>query len=405
MRAFAWGRLLHSGRAAAAALLLTLSMFATACRVEPAASEEYAIQRLESLPYLNWLGVSEKARHLDGVTVHEPEEAAPGLNFFNSRPRARAVLMDLDGSEVYEWRGSSRDGWHHIELDSDGSVYAIEKDRSLSKIDRDSKLLWRRDIGAHHDLALTPEGVLVLTREPAEISVRGHHLRVLEDYIELLSRDGETLRRIPVSRFFGDRLSDETIRSVERIMAEAPRAIPEPETALDVFHTNSLEVLADGRLLLCVRNLDLIAIVDLETESVAWAWGPGELDRPHQPTMLADGRILLFDNGMHRGYSRVVEVDTATSTIEWKYSEGPDGDFYTRIRGGVQKLGNGNVLVTESDRGRAFEITPDGRILWEYYNPDRISAEPVPGDVRAFRAPIYRMKRLSPDELGFMPSR
>jgi hypothetical protein len=405
MKAFVRPLITSAGRSAAILSLFALVAATSACRVEPAASEEAAMQRLESIPYLNWLGVSESARYLDGVTAHQPELTASGVNFFNSRPRARAVFMDLDGSEVHAWRGSSRDGWHHIELDSDGSLYAIEKDVALSKLDWHSNLLWKREIGAHHDIALLPEGVLVLTRGPAELTVRGHRLRILDDYIELLSSEGERVRRIPVSRLFGERLSDETIAEIELILKETPLAVPEPETALDVFHTNAIEMLADGRLLVGVRNLDLVAIVDLESESVVWEWGPGELDRPHEPTMLANGHLLIFDNGMHRGYSRVVEVDTATSQIVWEYSEGPGGDFYTRIRGGVQQLPNGNVLVTESDRGRVFEVTREKQIVWEYYNPDRISAEPIPNDVRAFRAPIYRVKRISLEVMAAIAER
>jgi len=29
----------------------------------------------------------------------------------------------------------------------------------------------------------------------------------------------------------------------------------------------------------------------------------------------------------------------------------------------------GNTLITESDAGRAFETTADGKIVWEFYNP------------------------------------
>lgn len=400
MKAFAGHSATSARRVAGISFLLALVGATSACQVESADSEEVALQRLESIPYLNWLGVSESARHLDGVTSYDRELAAEGVNFFNSRPRARAVLMDLEGSEVHVWRGKARTGWHHIELGPDGSIYAIEKDLSLAKLDWHSNLVWQREVGAHHDIALLPDGIMVLTREPAEISIRGHQLRILDDYIERLSPVGDRLGRIPISRLFGDRLSDEAIAEVERILQEKPGAVPEPETALDVFHTNTIEALPDGRLLLAVRNLDLVAIVDVESESVVWEWGPGELDRPHQPTLLANGRLLIFDNGMHRGYSRVVEVDTATSTIVWEYSEGPDGDFYTRIRGGVDELPNGNILVTESDRGRAFELTRQGKIVWEYYNPDRIEAEPVPNDVRAFRAPIYRMRRIADADLG-----
>jgi hypothetical protein len=36
---------------------------------------------------------------------------------------------------------------------------------------------------------------------------------------------------------------------------------------------------------------------------------------------------------------------------------------------------NDNALITESDNGRAFEVTPDGTIVWEFYNPHRAGAQ------------------------------
>ena len=32
-------------------------------------------------------------------------------------------------------------------------------------------------------------------------------------------------------------------------------------------------------------------------------------------------------------------------------------------------LANGNLLITESMQGRAFEVAPDRSIVWEYRNP------------------------------------
>jgi len=39
--------------------------------------------------------------------------------------------------------------------------------------------------------------------------------------------------------------------------------------------------------------------------------------------------------------------------------------------GSCQRLPNGNTLITESNPGRAFEVTPDQKIVWEYINPHR----------------------------------
>ena len=44
--------------------------------------------------------------------------------------------------------------------------------------------------------------------------------------------------------------------------------------------------------------------------------------------------------------------------------------FYTSIQGKLQLLGNGNILVSDPEGGRAFEISPahGNQVVWEYVN-------------------------------------
>ena len=42
--------------------------------------------------------------------------------------------------------------------------------------------------------------------------------------------------------------------------------------------------------------------------------------------------------------------------------------FFTDIMGKHQWLPNGNLLITEACKGRAFEINPDGKIVWNFVN-------------------------------------
>ncbi len=51
--------------------------------------------------------------------------------------------------------------------------------------------------------------------------------------------------------------------------------------------------------------------------------------------------------------------------IVWQYDEG----FYSRIISGVQRLPNGNTLITEGTSGRLIEVTVDGEVVWEFINP------------------------------------
>ena len=97
------------------------------------------------------------------------------------------------------------------------------------------------------------------------------------------------------------------------------------------------------------------------------------------------GNILLFNNRNNvlredeqsdDEYSSILEVKlpllddgsydwTADAEIVWQY----DRDFYSRFVSGVQRLPNGNTLITEGAPGRLIEVTADGRVVWEFVNP------------------------------------
>lgn len=122
-----------------------------------------------------------------------------------------------------------------------------------------------------------------------------------------------------------------------------------------------------------------------------WSWGPGNLEGPHHPTFLENGNILIFDNGTRRQYSRLVELDPRKNEIVWEYHSLHSPPFFTSWGGSAQRLQNGNTLVTETSEGRVFEITKDGNIVWEFFNPDK------GGDGK--RATIYRMTRITDTHL------
>ena len=110
--------------------------------------------------------------------------------------------------------------------------------------------------------------------------------------------------------------------------------------------------------------------------------------------------LLIFDNGPARGWSRILRLDPVQRRVVWTYQTDPKEDFYSRSRGGAQLLENGNVLITETDSGRVFEITPAGEVVWEYLSEvtrDKAGAEQ--------RAAIYRMTRLHPDQLETLAPR
>jgi hypothetical protein len=81
--------------------------------------------------------------------------------------------------------------------------------------------------------------------------------------------------------------------------------------------------------------------------------------------------MLVFDNSGGHGYSRILELDPMTQQISWSYPDKPSPQFFSDCCGTSQRLDNGNTLVTESEAGRAFEVTPEGEIAWEFFSPHR----------------------------------
>jgi hypothetical protein len=114
--------------------------------------------------------------------------------------------------------------------------------------------------------------------------------------------------------------------------------------------------------------------ISRDTGAVVWELGAPPLNGQHAPAPLANGHLLLFDNGPHRldenlNYSRVIEVDPATNEIVWKYQDNPVYNFFSSRQSNAQRLPNGNTLICEANFGRFFEVTMDGNVVWEYVNP------------------------------------
>jgi hypothetical protein len=228
-----------------------------------------------------------------------------------------------------------------------------------------------------------------------QISHGNDSVRVLEDLVVVVSPDGKELRSHSLYPLFEPLLSRELLG---RRLSQAARnrATFRP---LDIFHFNSIEVLdraipgvaEKGDLLVCLRELDTIAILDAEVTKIKWHWGAGELAQPHHPSLTPDGTILIFDNGRYRDYSRVVELHPAERRIVWEYRADPPSSFHSTTRGSAQRLANGNVLIAESNSGHAFEVTRQGGVVWDFLNPDRNAA--------GARGAIYRILRVE-QELG-----
>lgn len=360
---------------------------------------ETQIRQLEALGYASG---TQTAPSLIGVTVHDLARAAPGLNFYTSGHACEAVLMTMEGRVVHRWArefwdvwpddsaSPTQEGtqhWRRAHLFPNGDVLVIFEGLGLVKLDRDSNVLWAARNGAHHDFDILPNGdIAVLARRAHMIHRVDYRRPTLEDFVLILDPRGREKARYSMLEAF------ENSSEHRGIWDESTRRWG------DLFHTNSIEVLegsapvrhpafAKGNFLLSSRHLDAVFVVDPAKNQVIWALQAG-FEAQHDARLLEDGRVILFDNSGKGRVSSVQVYDPATGKLEWEYAGSDANPFYTRFCGASQRLPNGNTLITESDNGRAFEVTPDGTIVWEFYNPHRA------GDDDQYIATLFQVDRL-----------
>ncbi|MFL6196213.1 MAG: arylsulfotransferase family protein [Thermoanaerobaculia bacterium] len=352
---------------------------------------------VRALPYLQGY---RPAQDRPLVVLRDRTAAWPGLNLYVSGHAAEAELMDMDGRMLHRWRYPLRRLWPDLTADPnnakleywrraylfpDGDLLGIYEGLGIVKLDARSRVLWSRRGGFHHDLSVQEDGSLwVLDREGKILPRINPRQGVLEDFVTELDHSGRPLRRISI------------LQALER--SRWAGLLQRMPGSGDLLHTNTLEVLdgrfADrdpafrkGNLLISVHRIDTLAVIDPDQGTVVWA-RTGAWRRQHQPTFLDDGRLLMFDNlGAGRDRSRVVELDPRTGRILWQFGR----DLFSKTLGSCQRLPNGNTLITESENGRALEVTRDGRVVWEFHNPHRA------GDRGELVAVLFEMVRLPPD--------
>jgi Arylsulfotransferase (ASST) len=360
----------------------------------PVAAPDPMTERLRALGYIgDVLEDPDPAR--EGVTLHDAARAWPGVNVYCSVHATEIVFLSMQGTPLHRL-SLPASGWGAgdcmVTPYDDRSILALDAP-SLARLDR-SSVLWVSDAAHHHDVSVGPDGSIhTLSERRVFTSHAGGLLPVLDHFVTRLDANGRILRQIPLLELFRERVPAERFARMSQVLREAGAESPEYERESDVLHPNTIEILPRdlsvapaGTALLCLRELDLLAIVDLDAKRVVWSWGAGELDAPHHPSLLDDDHLLVFDNGSRRGASRVIELDPATGRIVWEYRGDPRSSFFSKVRGDAQALPTGNVLITESTKGRVFEITRAGEVVWEFWNPTR--------GQDGKRRQIYRMLRI-----------
>jgi hypothetical protein len=363
-----------------------------------------------------------------GTTIYQEGLAYDGLTLYSAFDQ-RAKLIDMQGTLLHEWWPPTSGDTGFSPLyepisESPGHLLALQSKR-VSELDWDSHVVWQfvapvnlgdgdLDDGVvfHHDVVRRANGnTLILCSVPIQVPTISPHL-LRDDCILEVTPAGEI-----VWQWF-------TFQHVDAFgfTADARQLLAEARNGGDWAHANALSEIppnhssdpafTPGNLLVSYRELNTMIIIDKNTGAIVWKVGPDDnlTIGDHQPEMLpldlpGAGHVLTFDNGgeagyptQFRGFSRVVEFDPTTRAVALNYDATRSGrlafTLFSPFVSGAQRLPNGNTLAVEGLKGRLFEFTPTGDLVWEYMTPvvGVLTLAPdvpvqVPGIYRAYRLP------------------
>jgi hypothetical protein len=342
------------------------------------------------------------ARHKgSGVTIYIPGKAYDGVTLITSMWDSTngMELVDMNGSVLHRWRVSLNEIWPKSndpdrqkqvsDWDADidrallypnGEVVFTFDYEGLVKIDRCSRVLWKVPFVTHHSIYEDAEGNLwvpgrKLLHQP-EKRLPLIEPPIFEDYILKISPDGRILEQISVL--------DVLYQSDDKALLFANGLWQTKNAVADISHMNDIKILEKpiagkfplfnaGDIMVSMRNLNLIVVLDRSTKKIKWSM-TGPYIKQHDPHFLPNGRISVYDNradfadGKILGGSRILSIDPVTRKVNTVYEGDARNSFFSNMQGEHQYLPNGNILITEPDAGRIFEVTPSGEVVWSYIN-------------------------------------
>lgn len=371
--------------------------------------------------------------------------AASGYVLFAPGESDTTYLIDKCGKRIHQWVSGYRPGLA-VYLLEDGSLLRCDNFNNgqfdaggsgglIEKLDWNSNVLWSYQIAdfnqcQHHDAIQLPNGnILAIVWESHLKSDAEANGRVTlgnkmwsEKLVEI-QPDGANSGTI----VWQWRVWDHLIQQADSTKLNFGVVYDHPElfdinigtlnlTTADWLHFNSIDYNVDlDQVMVSCHELSEMYIIDHSTTmeeaathsggqsgtggDLMYRWGnPQNYGRgtsidqkffkQHNVHWIADGEVLLFNNGIGRPGDDYSTVETFTlpemadnkyplladsayapKTQDWVYTADPPGALFSNVEGGAQRLFNGNTLICNGIAAEFTEIDSQGNILWKYISP------------------------------------
>lgn len=266
-------------------------------------------------------------------------------------------------------------------MDNGDLIFNFEY-QGLVRMDACGEVVWRLPYQTHHSIFVDEEtGHLWVSgkkfHEEPVARLPNHRPPFAEPTVLEISSDGEILNEISVF----DILYDNDMEGLLQLKDFSEILHKEGTTTGDTLHLNDVDVFPSdlpagqfkpGDVMISLRNIHTVLVFDPESLEITFA-NTGDVIGQHDPDFVDGDTISVFDNHVTSAAdasqrSRVLMLKAPDGEAEVYYEGTESHPFYTDVMGKHQWLENGNLLLTEATKGRAFEVDRDGRVVWQLIN-------------------------------------
>jgi hypothetical protein len=258
-----------------------------------------------------------------GLRASEPQRVSPGFTLFAPHfvENRNVYLVDLQGEIVHTWAMPYPPGLSGY-LTERGTLFYNGRTSEESFLNRfpfkggvvleadwNGKVLWEvhHPDHHHHGILLRNGNVLLhcMGEVPDDIA-----RRVTGGMVESNMQSGQYApgRQADTGKMYSDYLAEvipagRTVwqwRTWEHL-DPAVDGIAEVQAPRTLWaQGNSVYELPDGDILASYRPTSTVIRISRRSGKIVWRLGPPTVAGQHGPTLLANGNVLIFDNGPHR---------------------------------------------------------------------------------------------------------
>lgn len=291
------------------------------------------------------------------------------------------TIIDKEGRVLRQYRGGEC-----IFLPN-GYVASIRR-MDLRFFNAKMRLMWKKRIEPHHQInsSLDNKHLLVInTRSHFFPYSRPPSQNVYFDRFSIYDRKGNEVK------YFDMYESWQEVAALTPVPFSPNQRIAHgDQVRFEFSHSNSFyeipentaasknHAFDEGNYIINERFRGLILVLDKELKKILWSVRYEDLEPgwkgAHDVQMQRNGKIILFDNlsflfSDEKDFSTITELDPLTLKKKILFRAPSPTSFFSKFHGGVQRLSDGGLLITDSALNGVFEVNEWGKKGWSFYQP------------------------------------